>query len=334
MAEFNREEIDYEDQLRQSERERKDLKNIIYELPVGLITVKGGNELTIDIANHEFCRMSGYELADFSMEKMSMAQLIHMEDYMMFEDAAEVCRRGKTSDEFEARIVTADQNVIWAMFQFQIYTYRSAVPYYLVSCWDITERKKMENEIMLVNERYHMLEEVSDDIVLDYDVKKQQFEIPECYLKFAEDKSVKYAGIEELYGAIHPDDRERFQKIFETALQREMKGTAEYRLRQGGKESGKYAYFRTCYQSIAEAGIWQVKYYLYYLKKRNVDGLHGVIDYPLLKKNVDVELSDEDCKKLDDIIKEIISVKNQEYPPKLEEKKICKKCAYYDLCFI
>ena len=233
MAEFNKEEIDYEDQLRQSERERKDLKNIIYELPVGLITVKGGNELTIDIANHEFCRMSGYELADFSMEKMSMAQLIHMEDYMMFEDAAEVCRRGKTSDEFEARIVTADQNVIWAMFQFQIYTYRSAVPYYLVSCWDITERKKMENEIMLVNERYHMLEEVSDDIVLDYDVKKQQFEIPECYLKFAEDKSVKYAGTEELYGAIHPDDRERFQKIFETALQREMKGTAEYRLRQG-----------------------------------------------------------------------------------------------------
>lgn len=244
MAEFNKEEIDYEDQLRQSERERKDLKNIIYELPVGLITVKGGNELTIDIANHEFCRMSGYELADFSMEKMSMAQLIHMEDYMMFEDAAEVCRRGKTSDEFEARIVTADQNVIWAMFQFQIYTYRSAVPYYLVSCWDITERKKMENEIMLVNERYHMLEEVSDDIVLDYDVKKQQFEIPECYLKFAEDKSVKYAGIEELYGAIHPDDRERFQKIFETALQREMKGTAEYRLRQGGKRIWKICLFQ------------------------------------------------------------------------------------------
>ena len=95
MSEFNKEEIDYEDQLRQSERERKDLKNIIYELPVGLITVKGGNELTIDIANHEFCRMSGYRSADFSMEKMCMAQLIHMEDYMMFEDAAEVCRRGK-----------------------------------------------------------------------------------------------------------------------------------------------------------------------------------------------------------------------------------------------
>ena len=61
-------------------------------------------------------------------------------------------------------------------------------------------------------------------------------------------------------------------------------------------------------KAVEDAGIWQVKYYLYYLKKRNVDGLHGVIDYPLLKKNVDVELSDEDCKKLDDIIKEIIKI--------------------------
>lgn len=110
----------------------------------------------------------------------------------------------------------------------------------------------MENEIMLVNERYHMLEEVSDDIVLDYDVKKQQFEIPECYRKFAADKSVKYAGIEELYGAIHPDDLEKFKKMFETALQREIKGTAEYRLRQGTRDSKKYSYFRTCYQSIAD----------------------------------------------------------------------------------
>ncbi|MFQ8902613.1 MAG: Dna2/Cas4 domain-containing protein [Lachnospira eligens] len=52
-------------------------------------------------------------------------------------------------------------------------------------------------------------------------------------------------------------------------------------------------------ESIEEGTEYgRVKYYLYYLKKRNVDGLHGVIDYPLLKKNVDVELSDEDCKKL------------------------------------
>ena len=39
-------------------------------------------------------------------------------------------------------------------------------------------------------------------------------------------------------------------------------------------------------RSIEEAGVWQMKYYLYYLKQRGVDGLKGRIDYPLLKKNL------------------------------------------------
>ena len=63
---------------------------------------------------------------------------------------------------------------------------------------------------------------------------------------------MKYAGIERTLRSHTPGRQGKIQKIFETALQREMKGTAEYRLRQGGKESGKYAYFRTCYQSIAD----------------------------------------------------------------------------------
>lgn len=44
---------------------------------------------------------------------------------------------------------------------------------------------------------------------------------------------------------------------------------------------------------MEDAGIWQVKYYLYYLQKRGVSGLKGKIDYPLLKKSVIVELSEK-----------------------------------------
>ena len=35
---------------------------------------------------------------------------------------------------------------------------------------------------------------------------------------------------------------------------------------------------------MEEAGIWQIKYYLYYLQKRGVENLKGKVDYPLLKK--------------------------------------------------
>ena len=37
-------------------------------------------------------------------------------------------------------------------------------------------------------------------------------------------------------------------------------------------------------KAIEEAGIWQVKYYLYYLKQRGVKGLTAKIDYPMIKK--------------------------------------------------
>ncbi len=87
-------------------------------------------------------------------------------------------------------------------------------------------------------------------------------------------------------------------------------------------------------RAIEEAGIWQVKYYLYYLKKKNVSGLKAKIDYPLIKKNIVVELTNEDEVRLKEIINEIKIIKNQILPPVFEKKRICSKCAYHDLCFI
>lgn len=87
-------------------------------------------------------------------------------------------------------------------------------------------------------------------------------------------------------------------------------------------------------KAIEEASIWQVKYYLFYLKNRRVEGLSAKIDYPLLKKNIVVLLSTEDEKKIEEIIDGIIEIKKQEWPPLFENKKICKLCACHDLCFI
>lgn len=87
-------------------------------------------------------------------------------------------------------------------------------------------------------------------------------------------------------------------------------------------------------RAIEEAGVWQVKYYLYYLKKRGVTGLKAKIDYPLLKKNLVVELTEEDENQLSVIICEITDLKKQLQPPEFHEKKLCIKCAYHDLCLI
>lgn len=87
-------------------------------------------------------------------------------------------------------------------------------------------------------------------------------------------------------------------------------------------------------RAIEDAGIWQAKYYLYYLKQRGVTGFKAKIDYPLLKKNLMVELTEEDEIRLAGIICEIQALKIQMQPEGLDIKKRCTKCAYHDLCLI
>ena len=86
--------------------------------------------------------------------------------------------------------------------------------------------------------------------------------------------------------------------------------------------------------SIEPASILQVQYYLYYLEKKGLIGLKGVLDYPLLKQTVEVNLSDSDRENLKNIIIGIKEILRKESPPTLEKKNICKKCAYFDLCFV
>ena len=86
--------------------------------------------------------------------------------------------------------------------------------------------------------------------------------------------------------------------------------------------------------SIEPASILQVQYYLYYLEKKGLVGLKGILDYPLLKQTVEVNLADSDRENLENIIIGIKEILRKESPPTLEKKNICKKCAYFDLCFV
>ena len=47
----------------------------------------------------------------------------------MFEDAIEVCRELRTTEEIELRIRTKSGGVCWELMRCRLYYYRDAVPY-------------------------------------------------------------------------------------------------------------------------------------------------------------------------------------------------------------
>lgn len=87
-------------------------------------------------------------------------------------------------------------------------------------------------------------------------------------------------------------------------------------------------------KSIEEAGIWQIKYYMYYLEQKGVKNIKAKIDYPLLRETKEIILENEDRKILKNIIKNIEEISSQEKVPSKMNSPICKKCAYFDLCYV
>lgn len=88
--------------------------------------------------------------------------------------------------------------------------------------------------------------------------------------------------------------------------------------------------------SDPEAVKWQVLLYLYKLKQKGVEK-KGKIEYieKRADKKVDfIELDEVNEKELLEVLNSIETLINQEIPPKPIFENKCKKCAYFEYCFI
>jgi len=76
---------------------------------------------------------------------------------------------------------------------------------------------------------------------------------------------------------------------------------------------------------------YQILYYLYSLKRKGVNA-KGMINYPLLRKVELIKLEDEN--EIKEILLNIEKIISLSEPPAPEKKKFCRKCSYFELCWI
>lgn len=87
--------------------------------------------------------------------------------------------------------------------------------------------------------------------------------------------------------------------------------------------------------SIEQARRFQVLYYIYYLRQKGVENVKGVIRYPKLREKMEVHLTQESKSELVDVLKKIEEILDSKRPPAINKNKsFCKKCSYYELCWI
>lgn len=86
-------------------------------------------------------------------------------------------------------------------------------------------------------------------------------------------------------------------------------------------------------KKMEDAHLWQLRYYIYYFKQLGL-AVTGKIDYPQIRRTLDVELSLDDEQQLEAMLADIVAINGQVKPPAVLKVKMCKKCSYYELCYV
>ena len=104
----------------------------------------------------------------------------------------------------------------------------------------------------------------------------------------------------------------------------------------------KVDYYDTLHKVIHEikksdkvevAHEWQLKYYMSVFEQNGIEGISGILEYPVLRKRDTVLLSDIDRETIVEMINEIKQVIESDFCPPLERKRICRNCSYWDFCY-
>lgn len=82
-----------------------------------------------------------------------------------------------------------------------------------------------------------------------------------------------------------------------------------------------------------EFAIEQIKYYLYTLEQKGMKEVKGILKVPTERYQEEIKLTEEDRLFIENQLEKIQEILNNDLP-KLERKKVCNKCAYYEFCFI
>lgn len=84
---------------------------------------------------------------------------------------------------------------------------------------------------------------------------------------------------------------------------------------------------------LERAHEWQLKYYIYVFERNGIDGVTGVLEYPVLRKKEQVLLSDVDREMISEIEYGISQIIESDSCPPMEKKRVCKNCSYLDFCY-
>ena len=232
----------------------KMLKSIVDNIIGGILVFEiEDDKINPLYINEGFYRMLGYTKKEMSIMMRNLKANIITEDLPIVEQGIQDILNDNGSVEVEFRTVTMDGGIRWIQIRANLYS-RSAKKATIVAIvLDATERKNVEEELMIQSERYNLLYEYENEHIFDYNAKTDVLTIKMSHKSNISKDIILKDYIKKLeignVSVFHTDDLSWFLEVQQEALKSPRHDRIDIQMKLF-KEMEDFEWFRISFTSI------------------------------------------------------------------------------------
>lgn len=231
------------------------VENIISGVCVFALTDK--KDILPVYLNEGFYRMLGYSHAELEKMIKNVRRIIIPDDMQIFEQGIDDILKDDGAIEFEFRTVTKDGNIRWLQARGNLYGKLDG--YLLIAgvILDATERRSIQEELALQAERFNILSQSTNELLLDYNSRTDVLNIRMNNATYQRSETVikDFISKNRITGNVHPDDVSFVSEIMEAARMHPISDQLDFRCSyfDKGKGNGEYHWYRANVTSVCGA---------------------------------------------------------------------------------
>lgn len=203
--------------------------------------------------NEGFYRMLGYTKKEMNIIMRNLKANIITEDIPIVEQGIQDILDDNGSVEIEFRTVTMDGGIRWIQLRANLYARSGNKATIVAIILDATERKNVEEELMIQSERYNLLYEYENEHIFDYNAKTDVLTVKmSSKSNISKDIILKdyFSKLKNgVFDVIHADDFSWFMEVQKEALKYVRHDRTDIRMKPF-KEMESFEWFRISFTSI------------------------------------------------------------------------------------
>ncbi len=228
------------------------LAQIVESIITGIaIFAVGENRKLIPVyLNEGLYRMLSYSHKELEKMVADIRRVVIPDDLPIFESGLDDILSDNGAVDYEFRTVTGDGNLRWLHVRANLYGKQDGYPLIAGVILDCTERKRVEEELALQNERLNILSESVKEHFVDLNLRTDMLNIKLDNSAYNKGEIIVKNFLEKKdLSAIHPDDRKRLLEVIESASKKNLSDTIDFRSTYFA-DDGEFHWYRATISSV------------------------------------------------------------------------------------